>query len=318
MLLLATDAARCISIGEDLPEGLRLERDESLEEASPVVKFRCFEAGRVQTAGTGKLTVVDDVFSLEGGHSQNYAMCVCDVPFPETGVHSISAKVEQMGDCAGIGVVTSFDEAMQHDNGSKAWIGNGASGWCLFNDGDCCHGGSWNSGSQRFGSGKTVTIEIDMDNGTFTPSVDGNRRPNAYRDLPKRLYFAVAMRPNGRMRIDASGCGGSVQGGVSGTWASMVKRTYANSSPAAGMQVPPGWALMDLGRWSNKDDAELVVFMNHISTEVKKRLDLPLLEEMARSGELKKYPRLDGRPLAQILKRTVVLERLSSAVQQVN
>ena len=102
-------------------------------------------------------------------------MCVCNVPFPSTGTHTIKVKVSAMSDCAGVGVVKSFDEAQQHRNGSKAWIGNGPAGWCLFNDGDCCHNGSWSSGSQRFSPGREVSITISAD-GDFTCEVDGSHR----------------------------------------------------------------------------------------------------------------------------------------------
>ena len=44
---------------------------------------------------------------------------------------------------------------------------------------------------------------------------------------------------------------------------------------------------------------------------------MALLEDMVRSGELKKFPRLDGRQSERILRRSTVLERLSSAAQQV-
>lgn len=339
MLLLATDAARCISQDQDLPLGLRLERDDSMREPrnEPVPLFPCFETHRVQTRGSGSLTAEGGVFSLSDGHSSDYALCVCDVPFPQTGRHKITVTVEDMGDCAGIGVVTSFEEVLQHSNGSKAWIGNGPHGWCLFNDGDCCHGGTWNSGSQRFGTGKKVSIEIDMDAGTFSPSVDGNSRPNAYSGLPKQLYFAVAMRPSGRFRIDASQCGSAQTGASAATtssWSTMVQRMYTSSSrqqTAGGegvagdsaaastiVSTPPGWREMELGRWDHKDDVELVMLMNHAMVDLKKpSLDSVLLEDLIRNGTIKKYQRLDGRPVKCIIGRTQVMDRLSAAAQQV-
>ena len=332
MLLLAMDAARCISSDpnpdhdhpgeqmQNLPIALLLE-PYALEEKAPVPLFPAFERGRVRTAGPGTITVSDGVFALENGHASSYSMCVCDVPFPETGVHTIKVKVHTMGDCAGIGVVRSFEDAKEHRNGSKAWIGNGKSGWCLFNDGDCCHNGSWNSGSLRFNSGREVAIRIDADNDTFTPIVDGVARENAYTNLPKGgLYFAVAMRPSGRIEIDSSGCGSSTKGDSSNDWAEMIHRQYANGTPGVDEQVPPGWRVMEMGNWSHRDDAELVMLMNHVAKEQPGGsgiLDKKVLLEMARDGGLKNFARIEGRETAMILRRVKVLERLSQTVAAV-
>ena len=318
MLLLAMDAARYISSDHDLPTALRLE-PHALEEKAPVPLFPAFEAGRVRTAGPGTITVSDGVFVLENGHSSSYSMCVCDVPFPDTGVHTVKVKVHAMGDCAGIGVVKSFEDAKEHRNGSKAWIGNGSSGWCLFNDGDCCHNGSWNSGSLRFNSGREVAIRIDSDNDTFTPIVDGVPRETAYMNLPKGLYFAVAMRPSGRIEIDASGCGSSTRGPSSNDWAEMIHRQYANGTPSE-EQVPPGWRVMSMGSWTHRDDAELVMLMNHVAKSQPGgtgTLDESVLQDMTRDGGLKNFARIEGRPSAMILRRAQVMERLSQAVAAV-
>ena len=65
----------------------------------------------MQTAGPGTINVRNGVFELSGGSSTAYTMCVCNVPFPSTGTHTIKVKVSAMSDCAGVGVVKSFDEA---------------------------------------------------------------------------------------------------------------------------------------------------------------------------------------------------------------
>ena len=320
MLMLAMDAAQCISSKRDLPIALRLE-SHALEAKAPVPLFPSFDRGRTRTAGPGTITVADGVFTLENGHASSYSMCVCDVPFPETGVHTIKVTIHAMGDCAGIGVVTSFEDAKEHRNGSKAWIGNGPSGWCLFNDGDCCHNASWNSGSLRFNSGREVAIRIDADNGTFTPIVDGVARENAYTNLPKGLYFAVAMRPSGRIEIDSSSCGSSTKGDAKNDWAEMIHRQYANGTPRREEQIPPGWRLMEMGSWTHRDDAELVMLMNHVanahpagSVALEGLLDESVLLNLSRDGGLRSFARIEGRESAMIIARAKVLERLSQAV----
>jgi hypothetical protein len=193
---------------------------ESLKEKTPIVKvtgikppskmkmtYPSFEADTVDVAGPGESVVSDGTWRMSGGHSSEYSLCVCKVPFPPTGTHTIKVTVESMGDCAGIGVVTSFANVTSQSNGSKAWIGNGAHGWCLFNDGDCCHSGSWNSGSQRFSAGDTVSITIDSDSGNMTVSSRGNTRSNVYRNLPKPLYLACSTQQRAAFTIDASDCG---------------------------------------------------------------------------------------------------------------
>ena len=74
----------------------------------------------MQTAGNGTITVNGGQFTLSGG--SGYSMVVCRVPFPQTGTHSIKVKVHSCNR-GGIGVVSSFEAAKAHSNGSKAWIG---------------------------------------------------------------------------------------------------------------------------------------------------------------------------------------------------
>eukprot|EP01043_Picozoa_sp_COSAG02_P052227 COSAG02_NODE_5593_length_4202_cov_1.591031_1_plen_579_part_10 len=147
-------------------------------------------ADTVQTAGSGRMEVSGGTFRLSGGSA--YSMCVCRTPLPETGTHTVKVKVHTSSR-GGIGVVTSFDQAKSHSNGSKAWIGNGPHGWCLFNDGDCCHNGSWSGGSQSFRAGSTVAITINHSSHTMTVRSGSSERRDVYSGLPTKLYFAVAM-----------------------------------------------------------------------------------------------------------------------------
>eukprot|EP01045_Picozoa_sp_COSAG04_P004560 COSAG04_NODE_200_length_20490_cov_33.582021_1_plen_3559_part_10 len=175
-----------------------------------------WESEAVQTAGNGTITVDGGQIKLSGG--SGYSMVVCRVPFPDTGRHTVKVKVHSC-ERGGIGVVSSFEAAKAHTNGSKAWIGNGPNGWCLFTDGDCAHNGSWSGGSQRFSTGSNVAITVDMDRGTFSCKSGGrDLRSNVYRGLPKQLHFAVAMYESGRMEIDASECGQTQTSEPSGAW----------------------------------------------------------------------------------------------------
>ena len=73
----------------------------------------------MQTAGPGDVAVGDNTLQFSNGDDSDYTICVCDVPFPDTGVHTISVNVREKGACAGIGVVSSFENVVEsHDNGS--------------------------------------------------------------------------------------------------------------------------------------------------------------------------------------------------------
>ena len=67
---------------------LRLEKAAvAVDESVPL--FPCWEPGRVQTAGQGDIIAEDNTLRFSQGHGSKYSICVCDVPFPDTGVHTI-------------------------------------------------------------------------------------------------------------------------------------------------------------------------------------------------------------------------------------
>eukprot|EP01052_Picozoa_sp_SAG31_P015585 SAG31_NODE_1006_length_10432_cov_3.272718_2_plen_538_part_00 len=122
------------------------------------------------------------------------------------------------------------------------------------------------------------------------------------------------------MELDTSKCGGAASSKRDRqSWEVVRDLIYSGGCPENSdwLSSLPGWTLDEMGEWVHEDDAELAALMNFCATEKRKELDAELLETFKQDGTLKKYHRLDDRDTECILKRTVVITRLSSVLQAV-
>jgi hypothetical protein len=176
------------------------------------------QAQTAMYSGSGSWQINGQSAEASGGRT-GYGIAVVPTPFPSSGCHTAVVRVNAQGS-VGVGVVTSFDEVKRHSGDEKAWIGNGEYGWCLFDDGDCAHRGSWNSGSLRIDrDGGTVAVTFDAGRSSISfETGNGRKRENVYTDLPSRVYLAVSVGSSGgKFELVSSTFalgGGSTEGGT--------------------------------------------------------------------------------------------------------
>jgi hypothetical protein len=149
--------------------------------------------------------VNETIESPSSGGFSGYKAAVCQVPFPSTGTHYVEVRILERHDSMAVGVVESWDLLQSHGSESKGYIGNGRHGWCLFNDGDGAHNGSWRTNSPGIStSGTTVKMVFNADRGELGWVVDGNDRGVVFDGLPtgRGVYFAVTLAASGgRLKI---------------------------------------------------------------------------------------------------------------------
>jgi hypothetical protein len=171
--------------------------------------FRMGQGGAATASGTLQWDVGSNSGDISGLHASDkvcekttsggsgYSVFVCKQRFPATGTHTIDVRVDSRSTEMAIGVVKSFSDIQSHDKSSKGWIGGGSNGWGVFNDGDGCHSGSWNSLSPGFSSGDTVKIIYNADAGTFGWAVKGTTHSAVYSGVTGPVYLAVSMGASG-------------------------------------------------------------------------------------------------------------------------
>ena len=144
----------------------------------------------------------DEFLELKDG--TGYSVFVCKKPFPSSGKHTVEVKIVKRQENMGIGLCKSWDDVNKHAKSNKAWIGNGPNGWCLFNDGDCAHDGSWRGGSYSdycYGDRDIVHVVFDADEGTVGWNVNGKKREAVYRDVGDTAYFAISFYKRGKAQV---------------------------------------------------------------------------------------------------------------------
>ena len=155
----------------------------------------------------GKFEVDGNVVNLSS--SSNYCLSVLNIPFPKTGRHTAVIRMHNVPENCGIGVVKSFEQVKTHSRGSKAWIGNGPNGWCLFKDGDSAHDGSWKGGSySNYTIGDRtdvgVTFDADKKSVSFSTTRGGKRhdRPDCFTGISSaEVFLAVTIYKRGKFEL---------------------------------------------------------------------------------------------------------------------
>lgn len=153
-------------------------------------------------AGEGEMTAAGNQLELE--NSSGYSAFVCKVPYPSSGKHTVEIQIVERPENMGIGVCRSYEHLKKHARSNKAWIGNGPNGWCLFNDGDCAHDGSWLGGDYTgyaYNADDVVQVNFDADEGTIGWNVNGKKRGAVYRHLGDTVYFALSFYKRGKARV---------------------------------------------------------------------------------------------------------------------
>ena len=103
-------------------------------------------------------------------------------------------------------MVKSFSAVCEHSRGSKAWLGNGPHGWCLFKDGDSAHDGSWKSGNYSqylIRDGGLIGVTFDADKRTISFTSNGNEKRDVYSGLPETVYLAVSLYKRGKFELES-------------------------------------------------------------------------------------------------------------------
>lgn len=137
-----------------------------------------------------------------------YTLSVLDKPFPSTGRHKATITFTQVTSSQNyaLGLVTSFASACKHNRGSKGFIGNGPSGWCLFKDGDCAHKGSWKGGGYdmfQLTANTPVSVIFDANSKTVSFEVNGKIKSDVYKNLPNEVYLAVSIDKAGSFKLNS-------------------------------------------------------------------------------------------------------------------
>ncbi|CAI2169008.1 7185_t:CDS:2 [Funneliformis geosporum] len=89
-----------------------------------------------------------------------------------------------------------------------SWLGKQAYGWVLGSNGVLCHNTQKDNGpytnqyGNEFFENARITVHLDMNERTCSFSIDGQRYPVAFSNLPDEIYPAVSLKSPGKARIE--------------------------------------------------------------------------------------------------------------------
>ncbi|PKK79448.1 BTB-domain-containing protein [Rhizophagus irregularis] len=126
------------------------------------------------------------------------------VPISGQDIFEWDIVVEEICDCFWVGICT----IKEFDVDYNSWLGKQAYGWVFGSNGAICHntqeenGPYTNKYGKEFKKNDRITVHLDMGERTCSFSINGERYPIAFRDLPNEIYPAVSLRTPGRARIE--------------------------------------------------------------------------------------------------------------------
>jgi hypothetical protein len=145
---------------------------------------------------------LDDPFVYD---SQSSAHEWVRTKFPFSGQDLVEwdIVIEKMCKSFWVGICT--DNGFNVNNNS--WLGQHSYGWVLGSNGFICHHKKdkepfKNKYGQKFNEKSRITVRLDMGKRTCSFTIDGNRYPVAFNDLPDEIYPAVSLMLPGVARIE--------------------------------------------------------------------------------------------------------------------
>jgi hypothetical protein len=126
------------------------------------------------------------------------------VPISGQDLFEWDVVVEKICNLFWVGICTEKGYSVDYNS----WLGKQAYGWVLGSNGVICHNtqeenGPYTNGyGEEFEENDRITVHLDMGERTCSFSINGERYPIAFRDLPDEIYPAISIIAPGRARIE--------------------------------------------------------------------------------------------------------------------